>query len=208
MSERRTIIRLSVILDDLFSSIMTNPSATITNEPMSETKPPSKSSSYFSYLIQPTTPCILGTEIYEDEKSEQDDEFFLTAGGIIHSCPNIYELSIKNQYKDRQLQSCEHLLFMIQSTTSIKNHLNNYDIEFSRYSIQPRFQPINSLQSIDTISSEIELYHERHASGLSRRSPQSSLLPTVWKSEISSLSPSMVHQKRSYSVDHTIGQTI
>lgn len=175
---------------------------------MSETKLPSKSSSYFSYLIQPTTPCVLGTEIYEEEQSEQDDEFFLTAGGIIHSCPNIYELSIKNQYKDRQLQSCEHLLFMIQSTTSIKNHLNHYDIEFSRYSIQPRFQPINSLQSIDTISSEIELYHERHASGLSRKSPQSSLLPTVWKSEISSLSPSMVYQRRSYSVDYTIGQTI
>ena len=169
---------------------------------------PSKSPSYFSYLIQPTTPCVFGSEIYEDEQSEQDDEFFLTAGGIIHSCPNIYELSMKNQCKDRQLQSCEHLFLMIQSTTSIKNDLNTYDIEFSRYSIHPRFQPINSLKSIDTINSEIELYHERHAGGLVRKPPYSSVLPTVWKSEISSLSPPMNHHKRSYSVDHSIGQTI
>lgn len=170
---------------------------------------PNKSSSYFSYLIQPTTPCVFGTEIYEEEKSEHNDEFFLTAGGIIHSCPNIYELSIKTQSKDRQLQSCEHLFLMIQSTTSsIKSHLNTYDIEFSRYSIHPRFQPIDSIKSIDTINSEIELYHERHACGLTRNSPYSSVLPTVWKSEIDSLSPPMNHHKRSQSVDHSIGQTM
>lgn len=187
---------------------MTDPAATVTNTSMTDKEIlPRKSSSYFSYLIQPTTPCVFGTEFYEEDKSESDDEFFLTAGGIIHSCPNIYELSIKNQCKDRQLQSCEHLFLMIQPTTSIKNHLNTYDIEFSRYSIHPRFQPINSLKSIDTINSEIELYHERHACGLARRSPYSSVLPTVWKSEIYALSPSTNDHKRSYSVDHSIGQT-
>ena len=69
-----------------------------------------------------------------------DDEFFLTAGGIVHSCPNIYELSIDNH---RKLQSCDHLMFIDQETTLLNNdnNLNCYDTEFDRYSILPRFQP-------------------------------------------------------------------
>jgi hypothetical protein len=68
---------------------MTIPYETTTNTPMFNNN---KSPSRFSYLIQPITPCIFGTENYDD-KSENEDEFFITAGGIIHSCPNIYELS-------------------------------------------------------------------------------------------------------------------
>jgi hypothetical protein len=175
-----------------------------------------KSSSRFSYLIRPTVPCIFGTENYDD-KSENEDEFFVTAGGIVHSCPNIYELSIENKDKYRKLQSCEHLIFINKKTTSINNNLNTYDTKFDRYSIIPRFQPISSSLSIDSINSEIELYKERHANGLSQNydnilSTCSSFLPTTWKSDIlsiqSSLSTSIDSNKRSRSFDIPIGQTI
>ena len=78
--------------------------------------PPPRTSSRFSYLIRPSTPCILGREDYDDEEQMNDDEFFVTAGGIVHSCPNIYELSIDNT---RKLQSCDHLMFIDQQTTFI-----------------------------------------------------------------------------------------
>ncbi|CAF0891972.1 unnamed protein product [Rotaria sp. Silwood1] len=146
-----------------------------------------KSPSRFSYLIRPTTPCIFGTENYDDQLVD-DDEFFITAGGIVHSCPNIYELSIKDEHEYRKFQSCNLLMFINKQTTSINNHLNTYDTEFNHYSILPRFQPISSSLSTDSINSEIELYKERHAFGLSRKyhhtmSIHSSFLPKTWKSD-------------------------
>jgi hypothetical protein len=183
-----------------------------------------KSSSRFSYLIRPITPCVFGTEDYQ-EKPKDDDEFFITAGGIVHSCPNIYELSIENDYKYGKLQSCEHLIFMTRTTKSINNHLNTYDTELNHYSIIPRFQPISSSLSTDSINSEIELYQERHANGLSRKyhnstSSYSSFLPTRWKSDNylllmsvlnhhqSSLSTSIDSLKRSHSFNIPVRQTI
>ncbi|CAF1174822.1 unnamed protein product [Rotaria sordida] len=147
-----------------------------------------KSPSRFSYLIRPTTPCIFGTENYDD-KLVDDDEFFVTAGGIVHSCPNIYELSTKDEYEHRILRSCNNLMFINKQTTSMNNHLNTYDTEFNRYSILPRFQPIlSSSLSTDSINSEIELYKKRHAFGLSRKydntmSIYSSFLSKTWKSD-------------------------
>jgi hypothetical protein len=181
--------------------MMTIPNETTTNTSMINDNIPEKIPSYFSYLIRPATPCIFGTEIYND-KSLNDDEFFLTAGGIIHSCPNIYELSsIENEYKHRKLQSCEHLLFLTQpTTTSINNNLNTYDTEFSRYSIIPRFQTLSSSLSIDSMNSEIELYQQRHANGLSRKYTNSSFLPTTWKSDNYLLFMSIVNHQQSSSL--------
>jgi len=189
---------------------MTIPYETTTNTPMfNNNNITEKSPSRFSYLIQPITPCIFGTENYDD-KSENEDEFFITAGGIVHSCPNIYELSIENEYQYRKLQSCEHLIFINQHSTSINNNLNTYDTKFDHYSIIPRFQPISSSLSTDSINSEIELYKERHANGLSQNynnilSTYSSFLPTKWKSDSlsiqSSLSTSIDSNKRSRSFD-------
>lgn len=151
-----------------------------------------KTPTHFSYLIRPITPCIFGTENYDDTiENNIDDEFFLTAGGIVHSCPNIYELSMENQLKQRKLQSCEHFKYIMKTTTtttSINKNLNTYDTKFDRYSIHPRFQPISSTLSIDSINSEIELYRERHANGLTQKynhmtSISSSFLPTTWKSD-------------------------
>ncbi|CAF1214192.1 unnamed protein product [Adineta steineri] len=143
-----------------------------------------KSSTCFSYLIQPITPCIFGNDNF-DGNSVNDDEFFLTAGGIIHSCPNIYELSINNQNNYRKFQSCNHLLYINKQTTSI---LNMYNTDFDHYSIKPRCQPISTSISTDSNNSDIELYKERHAMGLSRKhntmiNTYSSFLPTTWKSE-------------------------
>jgi len=193
----------------------------------SSSPPPPTSSSRFSYIIRPSTPCIFGREDYDDDDDDEqmnDDEFFVTAGGIIHSCPNIYELFIDNH---RKLQSCDHLMFIDEQTTLINddnnNNLNCYDTEFDRYSILPRFQPISSSTSTDSINSELELYKERHAIGLSRQyhdnvSTYSSFLPTTWKSDNyllimpfirhhSSLLNSIDHGKRSRSYDIPIGQT-
>lgn len=182
-----------------------------------------KTSSRFSYLIRPVTPCIFGTENYDDLTENNDDEFFVTAGGIVHSCPNIHELTIENQIEHRKLQSCEHLMFINKTTTttSINKNLNTYDTKFDRYSILPRFQPMSSSVSIDSINSEIELYRERHANGLSQKyynttSISSTFLPTTWKSDNyllfmplqSSLSTSINSNKRSHSSDIPIGQTI
>jgi hypothetical protein len=151
---------------------------------------PPPTSSRFSYIIRPSTPCIFGGDYDDDDNN--DDEFFVTAGGIVHSCPNIYELSIDNH---RKLQSCDHLMFLDQQTTLIDDHndnnnLNCYDTELDRYSILPRFQPISSSSiSTDSINSELELYRERHAIGFSHQyhddtSPYSaSFLPTTWKSD-------------------------
>ncbi|CAF3750856.1 unnamed protein product [Rotaria socialis] len=170
---------------------MTIPDGTTTSSPMlnkNKNSTREKSPSRLSYLIRPTTPCIFGTESYDD-KLVNEDEFFLTAGGIIHSCPNIYELLINDDYENRQCQSCDHFMFIHEQTTSIDTRLNTYDTEFNRYSILPRFQPISSsLLSTDSINSEIELYKERHAFGLSRNyqnavSINSSLLPKIWKSD-------------------------
>ena len=66
--------------------------------------------------------------------------------------------------------------------------LNCYDTEFDRYSILPRFQHISSSISSESMNSELELYRERHAIGLSRQyhdniSTYSSFLPTTWKSD-------------------------
>ncbi|CAF2389609.1 unnamed protein product [Rotaria sp. Silwood2] len=163
-----------------------------------------KSPSRFSYLIRPTTPCIFGTENYDD-KLVDDDEFFVTAGGIVHSCPNIYELSTKDEYEHRKFQSCNLLMFINKQTTSINNYLNTYDTEFNRYSILPRFQPISSSSlSTDSINSEIELYKERHAFGLSRKydntiSTYSSFLPKTWKSDNYLLFMPVLHHQFSLS---------
>ena len=151
-------------------------------------------SSHLSYLIRPTAPCVLGTEHYVEQIEGDDDEFFLTAGGIIHSCPNIYELSMDHSNNNRRLQSCEHLLVSDRRTTSSNDdhhdhdELNEYDTHLDRYSVLPRFQPIASSASLDSFNSELELYKERHAIGLSRNhyddaSPNSSLLPTTWRSD-------------------------
>jgi hypothetical protein len=182
---------------------------------------PPPTSSHFSYVIRPSTPCIFGRENYDDEQMN-DDEFFLTAGGIVHSCPNIYELSNDN---NRKLQSCNHLIFIDQQTTLVNNsHLNCYDTEFDRYSILPRFQPISSSISSDSLNSELDLYKERHAIGLCRQSydttsTYSSFLPTTWKSDNyllfvpfiqhhpSSFLNSINHAKRSRSHDIPIEQT-
>jgi hypothetical protein len=190
---------------------------TTTNTPMfnNNNNITEKSSSRFSYLIRPTTPCIFGTENYDD-KSINDDEFFVTAGGIVHSCPNIYELAIENTSKyHRKLQSCEHFMFISKPTTSSNTNLNIYDTKFDRYSITPRFQPISSsLSSLstDSINSEIELYKERHASGLSRKHDNTSFLPTTWKSDdyllFMSVQSSIDNNKRSHSFSIPIGQTI
>jgi hypothetical protein len=191
-------------------------------EKLSSPPPPLKSSR-FSYIIRPSTPCIFGRECYNDDDDEQmdDDEFFVTAGGIVHSCPNIYELSIDNH---RKLQSCDHLMFIDPQTTFINQNLNCYETKSDRYSILPRFQPISSSISSDSMNSELELYKARHAIGLSRQyhdntSPHSlSFLPTTWKSDNylffmpflphhSSLLNSIDHGKRSRSYDITNGQT-
>jgi hypothetical protein len=109
-----------------------------------------------------------------------------------------------------QLQSCEHLIFINQHSTSINNNLNTYDTKFDHYSIIPRFQPISSSLSTNSINSEIELYKERHANGFSQKydnilSTCSSFLPTTWKSDSlsiqSSLSTSINSNKRSRSFD-------
>ncbi len=180
---------------------------------------PPPTSSGFSYIIRPSTPCIFGGDYYEEE---DDDEFFVTAGGIIHSCPNIYELSLNNH---RKLQSCDHLMFLDQQTTLMNdhnnNHLNCYDTELDRYSIIPRFQSIPSpSNSTDSINSELELYRERHAIGFSHQyhdnaSPYSaSFLPTTWKSDnyllfvpfIDPLSP-LLNSKRSRSYEIPVEET-
>lgn len=151
--------------------------------------PTTTTSSGFSYLIRPSTPCVFGGSEYDEQ--QDDDEFFVTAGGIVHSCPNIYELTVAHQ---RKLQSCDHLIFLNQPTTFIDDQkdqtLNCYDTEFDRYSILPRFQAFSTLSmSTDSINSELELYRERHAVGLTRRNQDNistysaSLLPTTWKSD-------------------------
>ena len=178
-------------------------------------------SSHLSYLIRPTAPCVLGTEHYVEQLDGDDDEFFLTAGGIIHSCPNIYELSMDHSNNNRKLQSCEHLLFSDHD----HHELNEYDTHLDRYSVLPRFQPIATSTSLDSFNSELELYKERHAFGLSRihyddASPNSSLLPTTWRSDNylvlmplieSEQNPSFLHLidqgKRSRSYDVTAGPT-
>ncbi|CAF0758947.1 unnamed protein product [Adineta steineri] len=194
----------------------------------SSSPPPTTTTSHFSYLIRPTTPCIFGRETYNNEDEQMnDDEFFLTAGGIVHSCPNIYELSNDN---NRKLQSCDHLIYIDQQTALVNsNHLNCYDTEFDRYSILPRFQPLSSSStsiSTDSLNSELELYKERHAIGLCRQyhddtSTCSSFLPTTWKSDNyllfmpfiqhhhhhSSFLNSIDHGKRSRSHDISIEQT-
>ena len=211
---------------------MLNNRSDLMEKPLSLSPPPPPStSSCFSYIIRPSTPCIFGREYYDDDDEQMnDDEFFVTAGGIVHSCPNIYELSVDNH---RKLQSCDHLLFLDEQTTLLddddNNHnhnLNSYDTEFDRYSILPRFQPISSSMSTDSFNSELELYKERHATGLSRQyhdngSPYlSSFLPTTWKSDNylffmpfidhhhhhTSLLNSIDHGKRSRSYDIPIGQ--
>ena len=181
---------------------------------------PPRTSSHFSYLIRPSTPCIFGGDYDEDEQLN-DDEFFVTAGGIVHSCPNIYELSMANH---RKLQSCDHLMFLDQQTTFIddqnNDHLNCYDTEFDRYSIVPRFQTISALSiSTDSINSELELYRERHAIGLARQyHDDTSFLPTTWKSDnyllfMPCIDPHLPllnaidHGKRSRSYDIPMDQT-
>ncbi len=176
---------------------MTIPDRRMANTSMLKNTITKKSSPCFSYLIQPTTPCVLGTEIYDDN-SENDDEFFVTAGAIVHSCPNIYGLLIENEY--RKLQSCDHLMFINKQLTSITNNLNTYNTEFDRYSIRPRFQRISTSLSTDSINSEIELYKERHAIGLYRKSDNlsfiySSFLPTKWKSDNYLLFLSVLHHQ-------------
>ncbi len=195
---------LLLLLDNCQSSlIMTIPTNTsmLNNNNITE-----KSSTCFSYLIQPTIPCVFGTENYDDQ-SIDDDEFFVTAGGIVHSCPNIYELTIENKSQQRKLQSCDHFMFIHKQTTSINNCLNTYDTKFDRYEITPRFQPISSL-STDSINSEIELYKKRHEYGLTRIPTSSSFYPTRWKSEnylfFMSFSNSFHGNKRSHSYDISI----
>ena len=192
-----------------------------TEKSSSPPPPPPSSSSRFSYLIRPTQPCVFGREDYDDEQMN-DDEFFVTAGGIIHSCPNIYELSTDD---NRKLQSCDQFMVFDHQTTLMNNNqtLNAYDTEFDRYSILPRFQTSSLSFSTDSINSELELYKERHAIGLSRQyhdniSTYSSFLPTTWRSDNyllfmpfidhhSSLLNSIDHGKRSHSYDTPIGQT-
>jgi hypothetical protein len=138
--------------------------------------------SHFSYFVRPSVPCVLGREHYDDEIN--DDEFFLTAGGIVHSCPNIYELSTDNQ---RQRQSCDHLLFIDRQGTLInsidhRTSLNAYETTLDRYSILPRFptsltsnrldsslSSSSSTYSTDSIALPLKSYKQRHAIGLSRR---------------------------------------
>jgi hypothetical protein len=208
---------------------MLNNGIDIIEKSSSPPPPPAPTSSRFSYIIRPSTPCIFGREYGDDDEQMNGDEFFVTAGGIVHSCPNIYELSIDNR---RKLQSCDHLMFIDQQTTLINDNsnknLNSYDTEFDRYSILPRFQTISSSISTDSMNSELELYKERHAIGLSRPyhdnlSNYSSFLPTTWKSDNyllfmpfihhhhhhhhSTLLNSIDHGKRSRSYDIPIGQT-
>ena len=180
---------------------------------------PPPAPSRFSYLIRPSTPCVFGGGDYDEQADE--DEFFVTAGGIVHSCPNIYELSIEHQ---RKLQSCDHLIFLNQPTPFLDDHkddlLNCYDTEFDRYSILPRFQAFSTISmSTDSINSELELYRERHAAGLARHShDHTSFFPTTWKSDnylrlmplIDSHFPllnAIEHGKRSRSYDVPIEQT-
>lgn len=145
---------------------------------------PFQAAARLSYLIRPSTPCIFGREHYDDE-SIDEDEFFLTAGGIIHSCPNIYELTMDN---DRKLQSCDHLMYIDQQTTLVNDDLNSYDTELDRYSILPRFHLNLAAISAESIDSELKLYKERHSMGFSRPCHEdyptySSFLPTTWKSD-------------------------
>ncbi|CAF0761133.1 unnamed protein product [Rotaria sp. Silwood1] len=221
---------LSLTIHQCYST-STLPSATTTNIEMynkstnniieKSSLPRTQTSSRFSYLIRPSTPCIFGREHYDDEQMN-DDEFFLTAGGIVHSCPNIYELSIDN---NRKLQSCNHLMFIDQQTKFNNNdNLNCYDTELDRYSILPRFHPNLSSISTDSIDSELKLYKERHAIGFSRQchddsSIYSSFLPTTWRSDNylllmpfinhqhSSLFNLIDHGKRSRSYDLPVEQT-
>lgn len=151
-----------------------------------------KSPARFSYLIRPLTPCIFGGEPSTDD---DDDEFFLTTGGIIYSCPNIYELAAESEHGDRKVHSCDDLKVLgdAKRPMSIEHDLNQYDREFSRYSISPRCQPLLASSSVlvrstDSISSEMEFDQTRHLIGLSQ-SPRprtllaSSLLPSSWKSD-------------------------
>jgi hypothetical protein len=198
------------------------PSATTTNIQILNTieKPPPPSR--FSYIIRPTTPCIFGREDYDDNQMN-DDEFFLTAGGIVHSCPNIYELSMDN---NRKLQSCDHLMIFDNQTSLMNNNnqtLNEYDTQLDRYSIVPRFHASSISLSTDSMNSELELYKERHATGLTRQYHDniltySSFLPTTWRSDNyllfmpfldhhSPLLNSIDHGKRSRSYEIPIGQT-
>jgi len=151
-----------------------------------------KPTSHFSYLVRPTTPCVFGREASDGELQNNDDEFFLTAGAIIHSCPNIHELSIENS--TRKLHSCEHFQFL--NSSKKKPSINDYYTEFDRYSIQPRFQPISSSRSFstDSLNSEIELYKERHAYGLSRN--YETFLQTTWKSDNYLMSISVLQQRQ------------
>ena len=163
--------------------------------PLNENSPPIPSSSHFSYFIRPSTPCVLGREHYDEDID--DDEFFLTAGGIVHSCPNIYELATNNQ---RKLQSCDHLISTDRQASLLDpsyhdQELNAYDTQLDRYSVVPRFQLLltsssSSLaKSTDSLNSELKLYKERHANGLCRLYDDdeiytsASYLPTSWKSD-------------------------
>ena len=152
-----------------FTSLISNDApATLTASasPLNDNSPPIPSASHFSYFIRPSTPCVLGREDYDEDIDE--DIFFLTAGGIVHSCPNIYELTTNNH---RKLQSCDHLISIDRHTSTLDPHyhcqeLNAYDTELDRYSVLPRFQPLlassfSSLaQSNDSFNSELELYKE------------------------------------------------
>ena len=93
----------------------------------------SQTPSGFSDLIRPSTPCIFGREDYDDQ-TMHNDEFFLTANGIFHSCPNIDELSSNNNNNNRKWQSCDHSMF-INEQTVLNNHdnLNCYDTESNYY---------------------------------------------------------------------------
>jgi hypothetical protein len=145
-----------------------------------------KSPACFSYVVQPTTPCVLGTAKYE-ESENNDDEFFLTASGVVHSCPNIYETSVENE--DRKLQSCDHF-------TPDNGHLNAYHTELDHYTIRLRFPPTAISASSESLNSEIELYQERHALGFSRKQ-DSPRLSTTWKSDNSLLAMSVRFRRTS-----------
>ncbi|CAF1572922.1 unnamed protein product [Adineta ricciae] len=133
-----------------------------------------KSAACFSYVIQPMTPNVFGTDIYDEDQVDDKDEFFLTSGGIVHSCPNIYEISFNNEH--RKQQSCEDLM-------SVNDNLNTYTLEVDRYVIRPRFQPISTFTSTDSLTSEIKLYTERHIFGFPSRYDVP--MPTTWKSDTS-----------------------
>ncbi|CAF1051782.1 unnamed protein product [Didymodactylos carnosus] len=159
-----------------------------------------------SYLIEHSNH-IFGTKNYEEQN---DDEFFITAGCVLHSCPNIYTSVLgDNEFIRQRSKSCEISCIEYLSDDKSAFVPNSYDTCSNKYTFTPRFQSKqkNDYDSTDSINSEIEDYCIRHQNGFHCSSMvDDNLFPSTWRSDEHLLqipfyddSPSVI-RSRSYDI--------